>query len=425
MGASIADSDDDDSDFAESHEINVTPFIDVMLVLLIIFMVAAPLSTVDLPIDLPTSTATPQKKPDKPTYVSIKPDLAVAIGENLVKRVDLVRSLDAMPDMSKDNHIFLRADRAVPYGELMDVLEILRAGGYSKLKLVALEGVPDAAASQAAPAPPSLERLILMTDLDEQKPSRRLWVFAGVCALALHIGGAALAISHLQAEEADDALGATAIEIGLEMASVHREVTDLPPGPDTDASTASPQLAEQKAEVKETELPQDKPTEPEEADRVVTETKSKKPKEDDPKIAAVQTAASTESVASEATATPSSEAIPEGPRSIAPAIGTGETARRVRATWQKELIAHLDKHKKYPEDRSQQAAEIAVRFTLDRMGRVLSVSIEKGSGDAAFDEAALSMVRRSDPVPAPPPLIADEGLSFTVPVIFRVKSKKG
>ena len=102
-GRLIADIDlDDDGDFAETHEINVTPFIDVILVLLIIFMVAAPLSTVDLPIDLPTSTATPQKKPDKPTYVSIKPDLAVAIGENLVKRVDLVRSLDAMADGSKD-----------------------------------------------------------------------------------------------------------------------------------------------------------------------------------------------------------------------------------------------------------------------------------------------------------------------------------
>jgi biopolymer transport protein ExbD len=76
----------------------------------------------------------------------------VAIGENLVKRVDLVRSLDSTPDASKDRYIFLRADRAVPYGELMDVLEILRAGGYSKIKLVALEGVPDAAASQGAPA---------------------------------------------------------------------------------------------------------------------------------------------------------------------------------------------------------------------------------------------------------------------------------
>ena len=140
-------------DLEVQHEINVTPFIDVMLVLLIIFMVAAPLATVDLPIDLPTSTATPQKKPDKPTYVSIKPDLAVAIGETPVKRVDLVSTLDAMADASKDKFIFLRADRGVPYGELMNVLEILRAGGYSKIKLVALEGVAEAAAPQAAPKP--------------------------------------------------------------------------------------------------------------------------------------------------------------------------------------------------------------------------------------------------------------------------------
>jgi biopolymer transport protein ExbD len=151
MGASLTDTDlDDDGDFAETHEINVTPFIDVILVLLIIFMVAAPLSTVDLPIDLPSSTATPQKKPDKPTYVSIKPDLALAIGENPVKRVDLVRALDAMADGSKDRFIFLRADRSVPYGEMMDVLEMLRAGGYSKIKLVALEGVPDSASPPSA-----------------------------------------------------------------------------------------------------------------------------------------------------------------------------------------------------------------------------------------------------------------------------------
>jgi biopolymer transport protein ExbD len=152
MGASIAEGGfDDDEEFAEAHEINVTPFIDVILVLLIIFMVAAPLSTVDLPIDLPSSTATPEKKPDKPTYVTIKPDLGLAIGETPVKRVDLVRTLDGIADMSKDRFVFLRADRAVPYGELMDVLELLRTGGYPKIKLVALEGV--AAAAATAPGP--------------------------------------------------------------------------------------------------------------------------------------------------------------------------------------------------------------------------------------------------------------------------------
>ena len=145
MGVSLADNDLDDDDFSETHDINVTPFIDVILVLLIIFMVAAPLSTVDLPIDLPTSSATPQKKPDKPTYVSIKPDLTLAIGENAVKRTDLVGSLDAIADMSKDKYVFLRADKAVPYGELMGVMEILRSGGYSRIKLVALEAPPAAA----------------------------------------------------------------------------------------------------------------------------------------------------------------------------------------------------------------------------------------------------------------------------------------
>jgi biopolymer transport protein ExbD len=155
MGTSLTDTGlDDDDDFAENHDINVTPFIDVILVLLIIFMVAAPLSTVDLPVDLPSSTATPTKKPDKPTYVSIQADLAVAIGEDRVKRVDLVRSLDAMSDVGKDSFIFLRADRAVPYGELMDVLEILRAGGYTRIKLVALEGVPESPLPAQAPENP-------------------------------------------------------------------------------------------------------------------------------------------------------------------------------------------------------------------------------------------------------------------------------
>jgi biopolymer transport protein ExbD len=150
MGISLANTDADDEDFAETHEINVTPFIDVILVLLIIFMVAAPLSTVDLPIDLPSSTASPQKKPDKPTYVSIKPDLTLAIGENPVKRVDLVNMLDAAAASNPERLVFLRADRQVPYGDLMDVLELLRKGNY-RMKLVTLEGVPESAAQPAAP----------------------------------------------------------------------------------------------------------------------------------------------------------------------------------------------------------------------------------------------------------------------------------
>src|ERR1700724_522034 len=129
-----------------------------------------------------------------------------------------------------------------------------------------------------------------MSDLDtEQKPSRRLWILAGLAALALHVGGAALAVAHLRTHDPDDSLGAPAIEIGLEMSSPHLEPTDLPPGPDTEASVASPAIAEQKAELKETELPKDVPTETDDPDRAVAPEDASKPKEDDAKIAAVQT----------------------------------------------------------------------------------------------------------------------------------------
>jgi protein TonB len=262
-----------------------------------------------------------------------------------------------------------------------------------------------------------------MTELDiGQKTSRRLWITAAIAALALHIGGAALALSRLVSNEPDDSLGAPAIEIGLELASPRQEATDLPAGPDRDASVASPALAEQKAEPKETELAKDTPTETVDPDRVVTPNDTKKPVEDDTKVA-VQTQASKESAAAEATATPSLDNAPVGPHSVAPAQGSGDSARRVRATWQKELMAHLDKHKRYPAERAQKSAEIVVGFVLDRMGHVLSTSIVKGSGDPAFDEAALSMIKRSDPVPPPPPLVADEGLNFTLPVIFKVKGR--
>jgi biopolymer transport protein ExbD len=155
MAVSLGNLDDDD-DLEVAHEINVTPFIDVMLVLLIIFMIASPLSTVDLPVDLPSSTAVPQKRPDKPTYVTIQADLAVAIGETPVKRINIVQTLDALAGgAGKDRRIFVRADRTVPYGEMMDVLEILRAGGYVKVALVAREGMPEPAAPPpATPARP-------------------------------------------------------------------------------------------------------------------------------------------------------------------------------------------------------------------------------------------------------------------------------
>ena len=122
----------------EVHGINVTPFIDVMLVLLIIFMVAAPLATVDIAVDLPSSNAEPQQKPDKP-YLTLKPDLTLAIGDSPVVRDQLASALDSATGGNKDDRIFLRADRSVPYGDVMVVMNDLRAARYLKVALVGLE----------------------------------------------------------------------------------------------------------------------------------------------------------------------------------------------------------------------------------------------------------------------------------------------
>ena len=130
-----------EDELAETHEINVTPFIDVMLVLLIIFMVAAPLATVDILVNLPASSAQPQPRPDKPLYLTVKSDLTLALGNDPVARDFLRSTLDRATNGDKDARIFLRADKTVSYGELMEVMNLLRAAGYLKVALVGLEKV--------------------------------------------------------------------------------------------------------------------------------------------------------------------------------------------------------------------------------------------------------------------------------------------
>jgi biopolymer transport protein ExbD len=123
----------------EVHEINVTPFIDVILVLLIIFMIAAPLATVDISVDLPSSTAQPQPHPDKPLYLTVKSDLSLALGDTPIAREQLSMVLEQTTQGDKQTRIFLRADKTVPYGELMEVMNLLRAAGFLKIALVGIE----------------------------------------------------------------------------------------------------------------------------------------------------------------------------------------------------------------------------------------------------------------------------------------------
>jgi biopolymer transport protein ExbD len=128
-----------DDTLSEMHEINVTPFIDVILVLLIIFMIAAPLATVDVAVDLPTSNAVRQPRPEKPIFLTVKADGTLALGDSPVTRDALQSSLDQLSNNDRSMRVFLRADKSVAYGALMETMNELRTAGYLKVALVGLE----------------------------------------------------------------------------------------------------------------------------------------------------------------------------------------------------------------------------------------------------------------------------------------------
>ncbi|MHC5305844.1 TonB system transport protein ExbD [Bartonella sp. LJL80] len=137
MAVKLGDLDNDELDV--NHDINVTPFIDVILVLLIIFMVAAPLATSDIPVQLPTAAAPAQPRPDKPVYVTLQKDQSLYVGEERASLDNLKPVLDRLTQNNPEAKIFIRGDEGVEYGGLMNLLNALHASGYLKIGLVGLE----------------------------------------------------------------------------------------------------------------------------------------------------------------------------------------------------------------------------------------------------------------------------------------------
>lgn len=119
-------------------EINVTPFVDVMLVLLIVFMVAAPLLTVGVPVDLPTTQADNLPQDDKPIVVSVDGEGRVFIGDEAAAKETLIAQLQTAAKRGPETRIYVRGDQAVNYGKVMEVMGLIKAAGFTKVALIAL-----------------------------------------------------------------------------------------------------------------------------------------------------------------------------------------------------------------------------------------------------------------------------------------------
>lgn len=259
----------------------------------------------------------------------------------------------------------------------------------------------------------------------EAKPSRRLWILAAIAAIALHLGGAALALANLRADDGDDGLGANGAEYAVEMTSPKLPETDLPPGPDSEASQFQPQQMQQQAEVKETDLPKEIPQEAEDPDRLVTENDSKTPVEDTAKVAKVETQAVEEMPNAQDSARQAlNEDAREGEKALAPVLGIGKDVLKITDDWNRKVSAHLSAHKVNPEGKEPNYQKAKVSFALNRRGNVLSVDVVESSGDTAYDAAAVSMVRKSDPFPIPPAALTEDRFERTVAIIFKPPEDK-
>lgn len=246
---------------------------------------------------------------------------------------------------------------------------------------------------------------------------RRIWALAAAAALALHLGGAAFALSNFRDEGYDDGLGADAEVIDIEMGSPKVDENDLPKGVDSFAQAASVATPEQKAEVEQSDMQKDAPTTTEEADRQVTTADVKKPTEEE-KVAAVQTHASDAAEASEDSSRKSlDEKVPEADKAKAPNIGIGRDKSVETKKWEAKLSRYFELHKKYPPGKKA-GASVRVQLTLNRRGNVVAVNVSESSGDPDYDREAVAMVRRSDPVPKPPASATEDEFVFNLPVNF-------
>lgn len=257
----------------------------------------------------------------------------------------------------------------------------------------------------------------------------RRWILAFVVGVTLHAGAIFAALyTAPQIEDDTDYSGPIALELAPMPVTNTVEDLDLLIGPQAEQSADSVATPKQEVETTKTEdVPELSTTEhePDDADlkfaQKITKEDEKEPEEEEPKkIEMEQTEAST--YVPESTAPPPIEAE-KGEKSAAPEAGLDKTQKKALERWQRRIVAHLAKFKRYPPSAraSRREGTVVMSFSIDRSGNVTRKGVTKGSGSGILDEAALEILRKASPLPPPPSSIDNDEFNLNLPVEYNIK----
>ena len=400
-----------DDDLAVAHEINVTPFIDVMLVLLIIFMVAAPLATVDLGVDLPASAAAPQPRPDKPVYRHAEAGPHAGDRRNVVARDALGGALQSATKGNKDERIFLRADKAVSYGDLM-------AGD----EPAARRRLSQDRAGRPRRTRRAMNAFALHDPTDQAGTSQ--WMVSAVAIVAAHLGlivaggrlvSAGVAAGH---RDAGDHGRYGAGVGGARGAAAGRRAGPARCSRRSAAPRAEPEQPRQPVQPHQIEPvpPQAEagrraaagaeaeptPAKPEAGEAGAATA----PKPEPPKPKPVRAEAEAGVARNRRRRAPPPRRKPSAtPRWRRCAAGAGAAAAAALPSYRDRLAAHLQRFKQYPSGAKAAGEQgtAMLSFTVGRDGQVLGSRLAGSSGHPALDAETMAMIRRAQPLPSFPP----------------------
>lgn len=260
--------------------------------------------------------------------------------------------------------------------------------------------------------------------------TRRRWIAAGALALALHLGGAALGMIQRDhhGETAEDFGSLNAIEFAELPASAETDAQQEAAEHDAEETPPTPDLAERQSVKRDDDLPveQAAPVKPDDPELLLAQEKTKEQKDEADENEQVTEASKPQEAqlsslaAAPAEETPQLEDIRED--AAASATGSTDVRRQALENWQRKLIAHLGRHKRYPQEARARAltGEVEIRFRLDRSGRVRNAELVRSSGHRLLDDEAVAMMARANPLP-PPPAGASVEMEMTAPIRYRLK----